>query len=121
MKQSQQLVIEKLRVYWPNEVDEILGRLDDIAMQGISPRELARIQLAILKLSSGNKEELEKNIALAKRDYRDVIAYAEYPRQMASSHLSHFNLSEEEQKESKAIIKSDREQYMAWLNDSQVV
>ena len=40
-----------------------------------------RVQLAILKLSEGNEERLREFIAVAKRDYRDVILWTEYPEE----------------------------------------
>src|SRR4051794_11534320 len=42
-------------------------------------RERERVQLAILKLSEGNEEKLREFVAVAKRDYRDVLFWAEDP------------------------------------------
>ena len=42
-------------------------------------RERERVQLAILKLSAGNLDRLLHNVEVAKRDYRDVLWWAEYP------------------------------------------
>jgi hypothetical protein len=42
-------------------------------------RERERVQLAILKLSEGNEEKLRHFVAVAKRDYRDVLFWAENP------------------------------------------
>jgi hypothetical protein len=44
-------------------------------------RERERVQLAILKLSNGNEEKLREFVAVAKRDYRDVLFWAENPEQ----------------------------------------
>jgi hypothetical protein len=44
-------------------------------------RERERVQLAILKLSEGNEEKLREFVAVAKRDYRDVLFWAEYPEE----------------------------------------
>lgn len=117
MKPSRELVIKKLNEYWSKNVDEILFQLDSYKDKDSSKEGLARVQLAVIKLSRGNREDLIKYIEIAKQDCRDVLAYAEYPKQMKTNHLNHFNMSKEEQKESKAILKSDREQYMAWLAD----
>lgn len=48
---------------------------------GVEPyeRERERVQLAILKLSEGSEEKLRELVAVAKRDYRDVLLWAEYP------------------------------------------
>src|SRR5690606_13890466 len=45
--------------------------------------ELARVRLAILELARGDATKLEACVALARTDYRDVLAWAEYPEQMA--------------------------------------
>ena len=42
-------------------------------------REREGVQLAILKLSEGNEEKLREFVAIAKRDYRDVLFWAENP------------------------------------------
>ena len=39
------------------------------------------MQLAILKLSAGNEEKVCEFVAVAKRDYRDVLFWAEYPEE----------------------------------------
>ena len=44
-------------------------------------RERERVQLAILKLSEGNEEKLGEFVAVAKRDYRDVLFWAENPEE----------------------------------------
>src|SRR5437016_7919414 len=44
-------------------------------------RERERVQLAILKLSGGSEEKLREFLAVAKRDYRDVLFRAEYPEE----------------------------------------
>ena len=44
-------------------------------------RERKRVQLAILKLSAGNEEKLREFVAVAKRDYRDVLFWAEHPEE----------------------------------------
>jgi len=44
-------------------------------------RERERVQLAMLNLSSGNEVKLRENVAAAKRDYRDVLCWSEYPEE----------------------------------------
>jgi hypothetical protein len=50
---------------------------------GVEPyaRERERVQVAILKLSAGSEEEVREYVAVAKRDYRDVLFWAEYPEE----------------------------------------
>lgn len=43
--------------------------------------ERERVQLAILKLSGGNEEKLREFVAVAKRDYRDVLFWADNPEE----------------------------------------
>jgi hypothetical protein len=89
------------------EVLQILDRF------GVDPHETeqARVQLAILKLSGGDKGELSRQVAAAKSDFRDLLAYAEYPEQMASGGLAFpANL-----KRLRQIEEQDREQYLNWL------
>ncbi len=49
---------------------------------------------------------------MAKRDYRDVLAYAEYPEQMRIGFVGVRQLPAEEVK---ALRQRDREQYLGWL------
>ena len=119
MTPSLELVHDKVRKFWPNDIDRVLAQLETLRNPELSAQSLARIQLAVLKLSEGSDEQLQQNIAAATRDYRDVIAYAEYPKNMAANHLNHFDLTDEEASELKAIRKSDREQYQTWLMESE--
>jgi hypothetical protein len=50
---------------------------------GVEPyeRERERVQVAILKLSAGSEEKVREYLAVAKRDYRDVLFWAEYPEE----------------------------------------
>jgi hypothetical protein len=56
----------------------VLELLDTYGVESYE-RERERVQLAVLKLSNGSEEKLGEFVAVAKRDYRDVIFWAEYP------------------------------------------
>ena len=71
----------------------------------------ARVQLAILKLSEGDPEKLRSFVDVALTDYRDVLAWAEYPGQMRTGATA-FNSSEKEMQD---IQKKDQDQYQEWL------
>ena len=71
-------------------------------------KEPARVRLAILKLSEGKLDKLEYYTGIARQDYRDVLAWAEYPRQ-----TKRWSLKDGPEKE--RIIKADRDDYEAWL------
>lgn len=55
----------------------VLGLLDTYGVES-HERERDRVQLAILQLSEGNEARLREFLAVAKRDYRDVLFWAEY-------------------------------------------
>ena len=59
------------------------GVLELLDSYGVEPyeRERERVQVAILKLSAGSEEKVRKYLAVAKRDYRDVLFWAEYPEE----------------------------------------
>ena len=63
----------------------ILNILDENGVESYE-RERIRVQLAIIKLSEGDRGQLEEYVSLAKTDYRDVLAYAEYPEEMKTSY-----------------------------------
>ncbi len=74
-------------------------------------RECARVQLAVLKLSQGRLDALSRHLKTAKRDYRDVLAAAEYPRYMnTGSQIERLS-----PKEQQGIVDSDWEEYQGWL------
>src|SRR5467141_4373978 len=58
----------------------VLELLDTYGVESYE-REQERVQLAILKLSEGNEEKLREFIAVAKRDYRDVLFWADNPEE----------------------------------------
>src|SRR5437588_7538753 len=58
----------------------VLELLDSYGVESYE-RERERVQLGILKLSEGNEEKLREFVAVAKRDYRDVLFWAENPEE----------------------------------------
>lgn len=105
-------VLEKIARYWPDvDPQGIVDVLDGYGTES-SERGRARVQLAILRLSEGQRDRLEGLVAMAKRDYRDVLAYAEYPEEMRTGFVGMSRLSSEE---ARAIRQRDREQYLEWL------
>ena len=59
------------------------GVLELLDSYGVEPyeRDRARVQVAILKISAGSEEKVREYVAVAKRDYRDVLFWAEYPEE----------------------------------------
>ena len=81
------------------------------ALQGYAGKETPRVQLAILKLSQDDPAKLLEYIEAAKVDYRDVLAWAEYPEQFRTG-ATRFNTAPNEYE---AMLERDRMQYEAWL------
>ncbi len=107
---NRDLVLDKVKKCFPGcKEEEIMAFLD---LYGEEPYERGRerVQIAILKLSDGDLDQLLVNVEVAKRDYRDVLAYAEYPEEMSNDN---WKMSENE--EIKRIRVRDRKQYIDWL------
>jgi hypothetical protein len=70
-----------------------------------------RVWAGILKLSNGNMNLLKKNVIKANNDYRDIIAYSEYPEY---SDKVGFDDDKFTRKELNEIIKRDKQQLDNW-------
>lgn len=111
---SRSKVLEKVIHYWPDQDPQIIMNiLDEFGVESYE-REGTRVQLAIVKLSEGDIEKLKEKIILAKTDYRDVLAYAEYPEEMKISYKEMRDIPAEK---AKAVRERDREQYLKWLGE----
>jgi len=73
-------------------------------------REAVRVRLAVLKLADGDMTRLEREVEVACRDYRDVLAPAEYPEYCAKSIKGRFGRGQRA-----SAIASDWQQYSQWL------
>src|SRR5438477_6527802 len=74
-------VVAAVEATFPKESwARVLELLDTYGVESYE-RERERVQLAILKLSEGNEEKLREFVAVAKRDYRDVLFWAENPEE----------------------------------------
>src|ERR1700730_9278763 len=98
------------RDYPPDQVDEVLVALKSYGQKSWH-REPSRVQLAILKLAAGDTQGRHANVEMAKRDYRDVLAFAEYP--------GYFTKVPPNAKPSDPahaeVIDADWNQYQEWL------
>jgi len=86
-------------------VSEILGQYGHSEFQ----REWDRVKMAILKLAGKSPERVRYYTLMACRDYRDVLAAAEYPKQMG-----HYPWIEKDPKRLAQIQKEDLQQYTDW-------
>jgi hypothetical protein len=66
--------------------------------------------MASLKLAKGNLDALKAEINTAKSDYRDVLAYAEYPGYMSNTFASKLDEAERQR-----IVDEDWKQYQDWF------
>jgi hypothetical protein len=81
MAHTRDEVVAAVEAFFPESSwARVLELLDTYGVESYE-RERERVQLAILKLSAGNEEKLREFIAVAKRDYRDVLFWAEYPEE----------------------------------------
>lgn len=119
MTASRAIVRKKVWQYWPGDVDHMMAILDRFGDSSTVKSGRARVQLAVLKLANGSLQALKDYVDLAIQDYRDVLASAEYPRQIIASHLATKDLSPLQQKELETIRILDREQYLTWLQQPQ--
>jgi hypothetical protein len=71
----------------------------------------ARVRLAILKLAGTSLEKLREQVDIAKRDYRDTLAMAEYPTELVNPTWR----QPPDQVES--IRRQDFQQYRDWLEE----
>lgn len=106
----QALLERKISTLFPdmNSRQEVVDLLKSYGNENYE-QEPHRVRLAILKLSGPDVHEVAKYASYAKQDYRDILAWAEYPRQ---SKVYPLPKSEEGQK----LVRADRDEYRQWLN-----
>ena len=81
MPSTRDEVIAAIQKSFPERnTEQVLVLLDTYGGES-NERERERVQLAILKLSEGNEEKLREFVAIAKRDYRDVLFWADNPEE----------------------------------------
>lgn len=122
LRATPELVRRKVGEFWPDRVDQVMSILESCVelmnADDCWKQERARVQLAVIKLSEGSLSELKNCIDMARMDYRDALAYAEFPEQMTRAPAFSKNLSPHDQNELDSIMERDRRQYDAWLVDS---
>lgn len=112
---TRRTMIRKVRSLWPDpaQADRALAELNRYRdSDGRSGR--TRVQLAILKMSNGNLEELRRWVDIARADYRDPLLFAEYPEE-AEAPFQALNASLEDRRRLEEIRSRDRQQYLEWL------
>ena len=102
------LVARMTRAHFPTE--QMSEALD--VLEAYAGSERTRVHLAMLKLADASLDRLRDGLALAETDPRDVLAGAEFPRQMAHTPAA---LQAMRADERRAIEEADRQEYLAWL------
>lgn len=95
---------------FPGEVEAAMAMLLEYGAETWQP-EPDRVRLAVLKLADRDLGQLRYHVDMAKRDYRDVLAFAEYPEYMARVPPS----GKAPDSRERAVIERDWTQYHAWL------
>jgi hypothetical protein len=99
------------RDFRPEDREPVLALLD----QGdVEPGHhgAARTHLAVLKLSAGSVDRVRELVSLARSDFRDVVAPAEYPEFMKIGFVGMDRLAPEEMRQ---LREWDWRQYHEWL------
>jgi hypothetical protein len=96
---------------FPEQVEHVMEILRDYGAED-SQREVDRVRLAILKLANGDLQKLRQQLNVAKCDYRDVLAPAEYPGYLRAAPA----LSLPANADQNGIVSSDWEQYDVWFS-----
>jgi len=107
---ANEILERKLRSLFPEQAEDVVRLLLQYGREE-NDREPARVRLAIVKLSGGNYDKVQEYIHAAKVDYRDVLAWAEYPEELGSRS---WELSTEE---TGKIRGRDLDQYKQWLDE----
>ena len=107
-----ELLINKLGMIFPNTTtrEKVIEILDQY---GTEPheQEIVRVKVDILKLAGNSIEAVEKWVAIAKKDYRDILASAEYPSELLAPT---WRMPKDEVSR---IQATDRNQYDEWVNE----
>jgi len=100
----------KLTTLFPNEAirAQVVVILETYGTEK-HEQEPVRVRLAVLKLSNHIFAEIKRNINFAKLDFRDVLTWAEYPRQSKK-------WSTPKGPKKQKLIDADRAEYKEWLN-----
>jgi len=76
----EEVVVAVQKIFPGISHSRVMELLDSYGIES-SERERERVQLAILKLSEGDEEKLREFTAVAKRDYQDVLFWADNPQE----------------------------------------
>ena len=102
----------KLGVMFPDDfIRRRVRKVLQVYGSEVHEREPGRVRLAILKLAGAELRSVEKYTGYAREDYRNILAWAEYPRQAREWVMPD---ADEKQK----MIEADLTEYENWLHDN---
>ncbi|TGM16528.1 hypothetical protein EHQ82_17020 [Leptospira selangorensis] len=90
-----------------NNQKKVLIELEKCSL-GNSKIEKERVFLSIVKSSNGNIDKIRDLVTVAKKDYRDVLAWAENPNKMSHEFTTNKKINSE-------LEKKDKEQFKKWI------
>jgi hypothetical protein len=99
------------RVFPDAAPTEILAVLDRYGVESYE-QEPERVRMGALKLSGGDRAALEHYIEVAKLDFRDVLAGAEYPGFLDAGFTG---VEEMRPAERRRLVEADAKQHADWL------
>lgn len=105
------IILRKIGQVFPDRAPaDVLACLDQYGVESYE-RERRRVQLAILKLCNETGQgDLETYVQTAKQDYRDVLAWAEYPREFKA-------FGETDPARLASARDADRREFQAWRSN----
>ena len=108
---TNELLVRKLGMIFPNTTtrEKAIEILNQYGTESYE-QEIVRVRLDILKLAGNSIEDVEKWVKIAKKDYRDILASAEYPGQLLAPT---WRMPKDEVSR---IQTTDRNQYEEWVN-----
>jgi hypothetical protein len=106
----------KLQALWedPAARAQVLAELHRYGQEAYE-QEPDRVRLAILKLSEARLDRVVELVDAAKRDFRDVLMWAEYPAEGQALWALRSRLSDEEHRRLDELRRQDRQDYQDWL------
>jgi len=99
-----------IRDFGRERLSQVMEILNEYGKQEWNRPGSPRVRLAILKLANGDLEKLIEHTELAIRDFRDVLAMAEYPR-----FLTDISLDKAPKQVQGQAIDDDWKQYKEWF------
>jgi hypothetical protein len=102
------------RDFPPEVVDRVLSLLESYGPEKWH-MERNRVHLACLKLVHDDLQSLQRQISVAKFDYRDVVGAAEYPEVFKIGFVGMEKLNASDPSALEELYRRDWEQYQSWL------